>query len=275
MAGSIIGGAIGKAVGGFLGGKLGGSSGGSRKKQIEAQTGARAQLWHDAKYLAPQYGIHPLIALGNTPYVSTGGVGTGSNYSGLGADVGGDIGRAVGGRADTRAAKLRQVKVDALNLEKHKAELAVLHSEANKNNAVADQYLSSSRNRAAQVSNSRQDQNKIANIDPDNIPVTMEPAREQRVPKKGHWIKYLGADMYVPAGTTAETLEQFFGEFGGSIMGIPKIMEALGANTRIYSNNQMRRFKNYLERARYLRSQKKARPYHKIYKSSSRRQRRK
>ena len=197
--GGALGGALGNALGGAIGGSLfgGGDSGPSTSKI----RGAQHFTWtHAPSYIsegARIAGIHPLVAMGSPAYTSNPSVGYGSsgkfNGAQAGAEVGSAIGQHLGGKAGRRAAKLRQIKLDEMNLLKHRAEISVLQSEANRNNALAQQYVGSVKNRLKQEALHRKDLN-----------VLVEPAREERIPDKGHWVKHpvTNKPHFVSPGTT-------------------------------------------------------------------------
>lgn len=248
--GAAFGGGIGSGIGSAIAGKVFGSKGKSRLSQSLAQISHQNRVWKNVQQNAGKYGIHPLIALGHQAYQpSPSTVGSGSSIAAnAGGNIGAAIGEYVGGKVERRAGRLRQITQDKLALEDHRANLKVKHSEAAKNEAIAQSYISSIDSRLRNTANSQQD---TPYIDPDNIPVSNEPAKVQTIPKKGHWIKYLGMDLYMPHGVTAETLEQMYGEVGGSALGIPILLKSIGVSARYYTSNQIRRFKSELERIRY------------------------
>ena len=114
---------------------------------------------------------------------------------------------------------------DKINLEKHAAELAVLHSEANKNNAISDSYLASTRNRLAQKMNATQDKIKV---DPNSMPVDIQPATANRIHlKKGYNMKnpVTQKDWNVSGGDTMQTIQDMYGEPGEWIFGGTKLLK--------------------------------------------------
>jgi hypothetical protein len=197
-----LGGSLGSAIGGAIGGSFG-SSGKSRKYHIEGQAAARRRLWEDVQSVSRNYGIHPLIALGSTPHVPTGGFGTGSQgtSANIGAELGSAIGQYYGGKGERRAAKLRQLKLDAMNAEKHKAEIAAIRARANRDNAVADQAISSVVGRAIQKSNQT-----------NYGPPVKEPMRESGLDTP-HEVPLTDQSKWtMGAGVAGDVLEQQYGE---------------------------------------------------------------
>lgn len=237
-----LGGGVGSAVGGAIGSAIGGSKTVSRKKQVQGQQFARHTLWQDASQIAPRYGFHPLIAVGSNPYVPSSGVYKDPVAAQAGADIGGAIGQAVVGKTERRIAKNRQIKIDAMNLQKHEAELAVLHSEANKNNSIADSYLASTRNRIEQKKNQ---------TGMDKYPAPeIEPLKEMGTPSGGityHDPGGLG-DMHIPGGLTgAQMLEEMVGE-PENPLNWPRMMNILMQHLQRKVNTKALKHRKYLIR---------------------------
>lgn len=239
----VISGAIGEAVGGFLGGKLGGSGTTSRKKQLAAARSGKLQHWHDVANLASQrYGIHPLIALGSTPYQSTGSTGIDHSYATgqLGANLGKAIGSARGRAHQDKQSRARQIVLDNKALEKHDAEIRVLNSEANKNDAIASGYAASKNGRAGQ----KQQLDQLETNVPPNYPnAKVEPLKNMGTPKGGityHDPGGLGK-MHIPGGlTAAQMLEEMVGE-PENPLNWPRMMNILLNHMQKRTNNAAQR----------------------------------